>query len=265
MAAPVHSRSGNLPAPVSSFVGREQALVDLQTLIGSTRLLTLTGAGGVGKTRLALEVSYAVAERFADGAWFVELAPLAEPAHVVHAIAEVLGVDEQPGRPVSDVLVAVLEGRDLLLVLDNCEHLVGACAELTQKLLRACAGLRILATSRERLGVDGEVRWLVPSLALPSPREHAAGSIQEVEALRLFMDRARAANTAFALTERDANTVFEICKAVDGIPLALELAAAWVRVLPVGLIADRLRHDLDFLSSPGRSVVPRHRTLSATM
>jgi predicted ATPase len=131
----VHGRSGNLPAPVASFVGRKQALVDLQALIDSTRLLTLTGAGGIRETRLALELAHAVAARFADGAWLVELAPLAEPTHVFQAVAQALGVKEQPGRPVDDALVAALEGRDLLLVLDNCEHLVGACAELAQKLL----------------------------------------------------------------------------------------------------------------------------------
>jgi hypothetical protein len=215
-AAPVHGRRSNLPAPVSSFVGRRQVLADLQALIGSTRLLTLTGAGGIGKTRLALELAHVVAPRFADGAWLVELAPIAEPTHVLPAVAEAFGVKERPGRSVDDAVLAALERRDLLLVLDNCEHLVGACAEVTQKLLPACAGLRILATSREPLGLDGEVRWLVPPLALAPRRERDGGSSEEVEAVRLFIERARAANSAFGLRDRDTAIVAEICRVVDG-------------------------------------------------
>ena len=263
----------NLPRQMTSFVGREQALADIHDLLAVNRLLTLTGAGGVGKTRLALEVAATATERFRDGVWLVELAPIADPGHVAQTVAEALDIKERPGRHVNEALVAALESRELLLVLDNCEHLVAACAELAERLLRVCPNLRILTTSREALGASGEVRWLVPSLALPSLGSGRAvtspGDATErlvtAEAVRLFVERARAAHSSFRVTDREAEAIAEVCRTVDGIPLAIELAAAWVRVLPVEQIAARLTHGSDLLISHARTVVPRQRTLRATI
>jgi predicted ATPase len=261
-------RRGNLPVPISSFVGREQALVDLQQLLGSARLVTLTGAGGVGKTRLALEVAAAVADRYADGAWLVELASIAEPAHIAQAITAALGLQEQPERPAEELVVGALQRRELLLVLDNCEHLVGACAELAERLLHACPGLRILATSREALQIGGETLWLVPSLTVPAlaaNNPNSAGLLLTSEAGRLFVERATAAGSHFRVTEQEAAAISAICRHLDGIPLAIELATAWVRVLSVEQIAARLASGLDLLSAAGRTAAPRHRTLQAAI
>jgi predicted ATPase/DNA-binding CsgD family transcriptional regulator/DNA-binding XRE family transcriptional regulator len=261
----------NLPRQLSSFVGRKNELVQVQELLERTPLLTLVGPGGVGKTRLALEVASRFLPRVSDGAWLVELAPLSDPTHIPQAIAGAVGLKEHPGRPLDEAVMAALERRQLLLVLDNCEHLIGGCADLAHRLLRACPGLRILSTSREALGVDGEVRWLVPSLALPS--RDAAGArgdgpgkdVSDAEAVRLFVDRARATHSGFTLIDREGAAVAEICRVLDGIPLAIELAAAWVRVLPTSQIAMRLRTSFDLLSSPTRTALPRQRTLSATI
>jgi predicted ATPase/DNA-binding CsgD family transcriptional regulator len=270
--APRHSaggrqRRGNLPAAVSSFIGRQQALLDLQQLLGRARLVTLTGAGGVGKTRLALELAAAVIHRFPDGGYMVDLAPLSDATHITQAVAEAVGAKEQPGGSLEDTLLAALGQRELLLILDNCEHVVAGCASLAHALLRSCSGLRILATSREALGVDGEVRWLVPSLGLPPPeaRSGPGEHLAHVEAVRLFVERARAAHSGFELTDSNAPAVAHVCGVLDGIPLAIELAAAWVRVLPVSEIATRLGSSFDLLSSHARTVVPRQRTLSATI
>ena len=259
---------GNLPAPVSCFVGRDQMLLNLQELLRTTRLVTLTGAGGVGKTRLALEVATAVAERYADGAWLVELGSIADPPHVSQTIAATMGLQEQPGRPVQEVLVERLQGRELLVVLDNCEHLVAACAELADRLLRACPGLRILATTREALQVAGETVWLVPSLTVPPPTtgsNNGADMVLASEAGRLFVERATATGRRLRLTEQEAAAIGAICRLLDGIPLAIELAAAWARVLSVEQIASRLPTSLDLLSGGSRLAAPRHQTLDAAI
>src|SRR5215216_4419548 len=255
----------NLPAPKSSFVGRETELRNVKRDLAMTRLLTLTGAGGCGKTRLALEVSRELIGAYPDGVWLVELAPLSEGDLVAHAVASVLGVQEQPERSLTDTLVDYLRDKRVLLVLDNCEHLIDAVARFVDTLLNSCPNLRVLATSRESLNVEGELNWLVPSLSVPSlvqsPRvEELAG----YESVRLFVERARLRNPAFSLTSENAHVVARICERLDGIPLAIELAAARVG-LSVEQIAARLDDSLRLLTSGSRTALPRQRTLRGTL
>jgi predicted ATPase/DNA-binding CsgD family transcriptional regulator len=235
-------------------------------LLEGSRLLTLTGAGGCGKTRLALATTGELSEGFEEGVWLVELAPLADPSLVAQAVAAALGVREQPGRSMTEMLSGYLGSKKLLLVLDNCEHLIEACAELAEALLRSCPGLRVLATSREALGITGEVAWPVPSLSLPDLRRVPdIGSLREYESARLFVERAVAANPTFALTEQNASAVAQVCYQLDGIPLAIELAAARTKVLSVEEVADRLDDCFRLLSAGGRTAVPRQHTLHATI
>jgi non-specific serine/threonine protein kinase len=259
-------RLHNLPLSLSSFVGREREMAQVAELLGGSRLLTLTGAGGVGKTRLALQVAAATVERYPHGVWLVELAPLGDPALVPQAIAAALQVREEPGRPVLASLTEALRSRHLLLVLDNCEHLVGACAELAEVLLRACPALQILATSREALGIGGETAWQVPSLGLPDPQHlPPPETLADCEAVRLFAERARAVQPAFALGERNAEAVAQLCVRLDGIPLALELAAACLRGLTVEQVAARLDRRFRLLTGGSRTALPRQQTLRATV
>ena len=256
----------NLPLQLTSFVGREREMAKVKRLLADQRLLTLTGPGGCGKTRLALAVGHELVEEFKDGAWLVELASLSDPALVAQTVAFTLGVREQPGRPLTETLADSLRPREVLLVLDNCEHLVEACANLADALLRACPRLRILATSRETLGIAGETPWLVPSLSLPAGRQPPA--IEEMprfEAVRLFIERTTAVLPGFALTDRNAQAVAQVCQRLDGIPLAIELAAARARVLAVEQIAARLDGCFRLLAAGSRTALPRHRTLRATI
>jgi non-specific serine/threonine protein kinase len=251
---------------LSSFVGRGKELAEVKRLLENNRLLTLTGSGGCGKTRLALAAASELVERFDDGVWLVELAPLVDPPLVPQAMASTLGVREQPGRSPTETLSHYLRTRKVLLVLDNCEHLVEACAELAEALLHSCPELLILATSREALGITGEVAWLVPSLSLPDLRHMpAVESLPQYESARLFVERVLAVKPSFTLTERNAVAVAQVCYRLDGIPLAIELAAARAKVLPVEQIADRLDDSFVLLSAGGRTAMPRHRTLHATM
>jgi predicted ATPase/DNA-binding CsgD family transcriptional regulator len=257
-----------LPGRLTSFVGREREIADIVRLLGEVRLVTLVGAPGVGKTRLALRVAGDVVDTFPEGVWFVELAPLADPSLVPRAVATTLGVREQPGRSMLATLAEALAVRELLLVLDNCEHLVGACASLVEDLLRTCPGLRVLATSREALRIEGEAAYRVPSLGLPDPRPPADGSdlvshLMDYESVRLFVDRARAALPTFELTGRDAAAVGEICRRLDGIPLAIELAAARVPGLAPSQIAARLDDAFRLLAGGSRTALSRQRTLRA--
>lgn len=252
------------PLQLTSFVGREAELTELAHLVGTTRLVTLTGAGGIGKTRLALEVGRGVAEQFSDKVWLVDLASLADARLVPQAVASVLEITEQPRRSLIDVLTDGLRSRALLLVLDNCEHLVHSCAELAQRLLQHCPDLRILATSREPLGVAGETTWRVPPLGLPERRSDLISAVvAQSEAARLFAVRASAALPGFSLAQHAA-TVARVCWQLDGIPLALELAAAWVRVLSPEQIAERLTDAPRLLSTSSRLAPARQRTLRAT-
>jgi predicted ATPase/DNA-binding SARP family transcriptional activator len=253
---------GAMPVELTPFIGRSNELSELERLLGIGRLLTLTGAGGSGKTRLAREVAEREAASGRAVAW-VELATLEDPALIPQHVANECSVtDEVRG---TDTLVAVLRARGGLLVLDNCEHLVDACAELVDTILRGCPDLRVLTTSREALGVKGERAWLVPPLALP-PEDTADPVVAEsFEAVRLFTDRARDTMPEFALTPQNTPAVVAICRRLDGIPLAIELAAARVRVLPPEQLSKRLGDAFRVLTSGGRTVVPRHRTLRATM
>ena len=239
-----------LPAPLTPIVGREDELAALADLLPSARLLTLTGVGGVGKTRLAVEVARAAEADYADGVWLIELSALADPALVPHAVATALGIADQPGQPLLETVIGVLQSWRILLVLDNCEHLLGGCAALVHRLLTACDGLRVLATSREPLGVDGEVVWRVPPLSVPNGDTVSISDAGPIEygAVRLFVDRARLVQPVFALTVDSTPVVIEICRRVDGIPLAVELAAARVPFLTVRQIADRLDDQLGLLT-----------------
>ena len=241
-------------------------MVEVKQALATTRLLTLTGAGGSGKTRLALEVARDLIEAYPDGVWLVKLAPLSEEVLIPKAVAEALGVPERPAEPIADTLAEVLRDRQVLLVLDNCEHLIGAAAGLVDKLLDSCPRLRILATSREALGVEGEVRWLVPSLSVPDiGRAPSPEELECYESVRLFVERARGREPAFSLSQHNALAVAEICRRLEGIPLAIELAAARVGTLSLGQIAQRLTDSLTLLTGGARTAVNRQRTLKATL
>jgi predicted ATPase/DNA-binding CsgD family transcriptional regulator len=275
-AMPYAGSHGNLPAQVTSFVGRGVELSEVRRLLGSTRLLTLTGIGGCGKTRLALE-SAACPQPF-DGVWFVDLSGLVDAGLVLPAVAGVLRVREAPGLSLLEGLTAFLRPRQLLLVFDNCEHLIDACAALVETLLAAAPGLHILATSREALGIAGETTWSVPPLSLPfegTSEDHSSsrssvlspGSSLESssEAVQLFVERARGVQPAFELTTRNSAAVVQICRQLDGLPLALELAAARTNLLAVEQIAARLDESFGLLSHGGRRATTRHRSLSAAL
>jgi predicted ATPase/DNA-binding SARP family transcriptional activator len=258
--------SHNLPLELSTFIGREREMAEVKRLLASTRLLTLTGPGGCGKTRLALAVARDLVGSFEEGIWLAELASLSDPELVAQTVASILGVRDQPGHPLAKTLSDYLQPRQLLLILDNCEHLIEACAELAGTLLRTCPDLKVLATSREPLGITGETGWLVPSLSVPDlyhPR--TPESLARYEAVRLFVERAAAAAPSFTLTDRNATAMGRVCQHLDGIPLAIELAAARVRALTVEQISQRLNDCFSLLTSGSRVALPRHRTLRATI
>ena len=260
---PVQSRRGpdaphNLPSRLTSFIGREREIREIMALVLCERLVALVGAPGVGKTRLSLQIAAGVIDQFPDGVWLVELAPLADPGLVPQAVATVLGVHEQPGHPLTATLAGYLRTRRLLLLLDNCEHLIQAAAALAETLLQTCPGLHVLATSREPLAIEGEQTCRVPSLTLSS----ATGiDVRNSEAVRLFVERARAVSPTFALTERNEAPVGQICTRLDGVPLAIELAAARVRALSVEQIAARLDDRFRLLTGGSRTALPRQQTL----
>jgi predicted ATPase/class 3 adenylate cyclase/DNA-binding CsgD family transcriptional regulator len=243
----------NLPVQLTSFVGRDADLAQLRELLAQNRVVTLTGAGGVGKTRLAIQVAGPMAGEFGDGVWYVDLAPITDPELVPVTLARALGLPDQPGRSTMDTLLRFVRDRRLLVVLDNCEHLLDASAELVVALLGAAAGLTFLATSREAIGVAGEVSWRVPSLSLVD------------EAIELFTDRARHARPDFTLTDDNAAAVGEICARLDGVPLAIELAAARVRALSLAEILDSLHDRFRLLTGGARTAVRRQQTLRASV
>ena len=243
----------HLPAQLTSFVGREAQMADVRRLLGDDRLVTLTGAGGIGKTRLAVQVATQIAAEFGDGVWYVDLAPITDPALVAVTAARALGLPDQPGRSTTDTLLRFIGDRHMLMVLDNCEHLLDATAALTTALLGACPRLTVLATSREPIGVPGEVTWRVPPLSLAD------------EAIELFTDRARHARPDFTITGDSADTVTEICRRLDGMPLALELAAARVRALSLPEILDSLHDRFRLLTGGARTAVRRQQTLRASV
>jgi non-specific serine/threonine protein kinase len=260
------ARRHNFPAELTSFVGRRKELLELRGVFASSRLLSLTGAGGVGKTRLAIRLARDLLNEFSDGVWLVDLGPLSAPDLVAQTIATALGIREGPQRSASDALVDRLRDRELLLVLDTCEHLIAACAELLEALLRGAPALRILATSREALGVPGETVRRVPSLSLPEAQASVPLDVlEQSDATQLFIERARAVDPGFTLTLDNAEMVVRICRRLDGIPLAIELAAARVNVLSPAQIAARLQDRFRLLTGGTRTAVARQRTLEATV
>lgn len=256
--------STNLPLELTSFIGREKEISEVRELLMRSRLTTLTGHGGSGKTRLALRVAAELLDSFADGVCLVELAPLADSTQLAGAVASRFGIRTNVRRSVITDLVNYLQDKHLLLLLDNCEHLIQACAELVQTLLQSCPRLKILATSREPLSVAGETIFSVPPLSLPEIQALSTPEILlQSDAARLFVDRAAAVNLNWQLTEQNAPSVAQICRRLDGMPLAIELAAARVKVLSTGQIAERLDDRFRLLVGASRTAVPRHQTLRA--
>ena len=258
----LESFTHNLPGQLTSFIGREEEMATARRLLQETRLLTLTGTGGTGKSRLALQVAADLLGEYPDGVWLVELAPLSDPALLPQAIAAVLGAGEEPPQPLRETLTDLLRPKKLLLILDNCEHLIEASARLSENLLRACPRLQILATSREALEIGGESTLPVPSLTTPAsglPLE----SLARFECVRLFVDRATSALPTFRLSAGNAPAVAQVCARLDGIPLALELAAARVTVLTPEQISSRLDNRFQLLSGGSRTALPRQQTLRA--
>ena len=256
---------GNAGEEFNAFVGRERELSELRQVASDARALTLCGAGGIGKTRLAIRLAAELAAGFPDGIWFVDLSDLQQPELVASRIASVTGVLEEPGRPLLATLADALRPRRMLIMLDNCEHLIDACALVCQRLLASSAGLQVIATSREPLRVAAETVWQVPPMSMPTPDHAQDAELMRSDALRLFADRAAAVKPDFELGPANLAPVAAICRAVDGLPLAIELAAAWVTVLTVEQIAARLGDRFRLLSSPGRMAPARHRTLRAAI
>jgi predicted ATPase/DNA-binding NarL/FixJ family response regulator len=259
----------NLPLQLTSFIGREQDLTQVKSLLSAARLVTLTGAGGCGKTRLAIQIAGTLSGTLADGAWFVDLVPLHEPTLVPQLVSQVLGLHPAADQPLLETLLDFLRSKQLLLILDNCEHLTEACAQLAQELLSQAPELRILATSREPLAIAGEIIYPLSGLSCPSLHESEEGKLEDFmryDAVRLFVERARAISPGFSLTPKNAAPIGEICCRLDGLPLALELASARVNVLTIEEITARLKDRFSLLISiQPRGIDPRHHTLRAAI
>jgi predicted ATPase/DNA-binding winged helix-turn-helix (wHTH) protein len=256
----------NLPYQLTSFVGREQEIAQLEELVTANRLVTLTGAGGAGKTRLAIEVANRLIDAFADGVWLVELAALSDPQLLPQVVAQALEVKEQPARPVVETLSDYLGSKKLLLVLDNAEHLLEGCVQFVDLILRRSPDVAILVTSREHLGMAGELTYRVPSLTVPVPGDNlASDAILAYEGVRLFVDRARLLRPAFSVTVENAASLASICYRLDGIPLAIELAAPRLRSMSVEELSLRLDQRFALLTDGSRTALPRHRTLRSTI
>lgn len=261
----VETRMTNIELPLTSFIGRAEETQEIKRLISEYRLLTLTGPGGCGKTRLALNVGDSLVEEFADGVWLVELGTLADAELVPEQTANALKIPERTGQSTTDSLVGHLRDKHSLILIDNCEHLIEATATLIESLLKSCAQLNVLATSREALNIAGEIAWIVPSLALPDPDENESGDdLLSYDAVRLFIERA-AGIRDFDMSESAVETVARICYRLDGIPLAVELAAARLKTLSIEQIANRLDDRFHLLTGGSRTAMPRHQTLRATM
>ncbi len=258
--------ANNLPFQVTSFVGREQELAQATDLLASERLLTFVGPGGTGKTRLALQVAAESLESFPDGVWLVELAPLIDPETVAPAVAAAIGIQQDGARPILETLIDALRDQKMLIILDNCEHLLEAAAAVAGTILRSVPGGRLIATSRELLGIAGERTMRIQPLGVPPPQKPAgAQDLAAYDSVRLFVDRATAVAPDFDLNETRAAAVASICRRLDGIPLAIELAAARVRHLPAEQIEARLDDQFRLLTGGSRSAMPRQQTLLAAI
>jgi predicted ATPase/DNA-binding winged helix-turn-helix (wHTH) protein len=256
----------NLPYQLTSFIGREQEIAQLEELVTANRLVTLTGAGGAGKTRLALEVAAQAVESFPDGAWLVELASLSDPGLVLQTLARALGLTEQPGKRLIDTITDHLASKRLLLVLDNAEHLLDACVQLVDRILRCSSSVAMLVTSRQRLGLAGERTYRVPSLTVPGASETLTPeTVSPYEGVRLFVERAKLVRPDFDLTAENATCVASICARLDGMPLAIELAAPRLRSMSVAELSERLDQRFALLTDGSRTALPRHRTLRSTI
>ena len=254
----------NLTQQLNSFVGRERELAEIKQMLASNRLVTLLGMGGIGKSRLSTQLAADVLDDFPDGVWFVELAALTDPSLVPQAVASVLGVKEEAGRPVIDALTKYVQDVHVLIILDNCEQVVHGCADLSKRLLQAGPQVKILTSSRDYLQIAGEAVYHLPTLSVPDAQQRIdVETLIQHEAVRLFVDRASAARRDFSLNDQNATSVVDICRRLDGIPLAIELAAARVRALTVDTIAARLNDRFRLLVTGDQTVLPRQRTLRA--
>jgi predicted ATPase/class 3 adenylate cyclase len=256
----------NLPLQSASFIGRDREISQVRDLVESSRLVTLTGAGGSGKTRLALQVAADLLDGSGDGVWLVELAPVSDDEAVASTIMESLGIDNRSGRPALEILTDALAPQRVLIVLDNCEHLIGSCAKIGEALLRRCPQVHLMTTSREPLGIAGETIYRVPSLSLPRSEEGAATSLTEVsDAVSLFVDRASAQGVGFTFDQESSALVSSLCRRLDGMPLAIELAAARLSSLSLVTLCDRLDQRFRLLTGGSRNALPRQQTLRATV
>jgi predicted ATPase/class 3 adenylate cyclase len=263
--AMVAERAGNLPPQASTFIGRVRERSEVQALVASSRLVTLTGAGGCGKTRLGLEVAAELRDECGDGAWLVELAAVSDRRMVASAICRALGVAGQPGRPALEALLDALAPQDTLIVLDNCEHLIGGCVKVAHAIVRDCPKVRLIATSREPLGIGAETIYRVPPLSLPGPGDNGAGAAESSDAVALFADRASKQGVPLVLDEQTAPLVVSICRQLDGLPLAIVLAAARLRSMSLNDLAARLDQRFRLLTGGSRTSPARQQTLQATI
>ena len=258
------ARPNNLPAQLTSFIGREIEMKDIKSYLSTSSLLTLLGPGGTGKTRLTLQAGAEMIDDFANGVWFVELASLSDPSFVTGEIASVFKLKSAGVKDIFEVIKDYLREKELLLILDNCEHLIKECAQISDQLLRTCSKLKILASSREPLNIPGEVVYSVPSLSLPDTKvKHSAETLSQFESVRLFIDRAISVKPDFKVTNSNAPALAQLCLSLDGIPLAIELAAARIKVLSVETILERLKDRFSLLTSGRRTLLPRQQTLRA--
>lgn len=256
----------NLPVHLTSFVGREKEIETIEQLLSENRLVTLSGSGGCGKTRLAIQTATNVLSNYPDGIWMVELAPITVPGHIDKAIAEIFKINEQPGSTLLQIIIHFLNSKNLLLIIDNCEHLINACSQIIEQILKSTEDVTILCTSREALNVADEVAWRVPSLSLPeNGKELSVNEVNQYEAVQLFVTRAKNKQPDFILSDQNAGPVLQICNRLDGIPLAIELAASRVNVLNPELIVSRLDDRFRLLTGGSRTALERHKTLQATI
>jgi predicted ATPase len=256
----------NLPVQLTNFIGREKETLELRALVENNRLVTITGEGGCGKTRISLQIAKEYLDKFHDGVWFVDLSPLEDPELLPQEVAATLSIKEEPDKPIVSTIKDQIREKNCMMLLDNCEHLVDATADLAQQLLSASPGLKLLATSREALKIIGEVLWRVPSLSLPEIQDHEnLDRLKHSEAIQLFVDRARNSKPGFQLDQQNGSIISQICWQLDGIPLAIEMAAARIRHMSAKMILERINDRFQILSSDRRTSISRQKTLKATL